>query len=229
MHQERLPLKPARSSPVPGRGAAPIGCTRTYRGESDYWACCRISIAQPFAPEAGAANAFLDVIVRRESPADRFAGAVPVGVVSPRYALLTHPQAGRRWCGPRWRLSERTHARCRPKPTSGLRRAHGALLRAPSPGGRLRSGDGHPLALQLLCLNSVDGSSTLRMLLGWYRFVCANGLAVGTTRAEWRLVHREGMEPTDVRGRWRVASKLPSASALRSRLGGHSRCRYSAS
>ena len=38
----------------------------------------------------------------------------------------------------------------------------------------------------------------MRILLGWYRFVCANGLAVGTTRCEWRLVHREGMMPADV-------------------------------
>ena len=54
------------------------------------------------------------------------------------------------------------------------------------------------VALRLVCLNSVDGSTPLRMLLGWYRFVCANGLAVGTTRCEWRLVHREGMMPADV-------------------------------
>ncbi|TAK84814.1 MAG: DUF932 domain-containing protein [Betaproteobacteria bacterium] len=59
-------------------------------------------------------------------------------------------------------------------------------------------GDGHPLALRLVCLNSVDGTTPMRMLLGWYRFVCANGLAVGTTRCEWRLVHREGMMPADV-------------------------------
>ena len=59
-------------------------------------------------------------------------------------------------------------------------------------------GDGHPMALRLLCLNSVDGSSPLRMLLGWYRFVCANGLAVGTTQSELRLVHREGSMCGDV-------------------------------
>ncbi|OGA65448.1 MAG: hypothetical protein A3G81_12510 [Betaproteobacteria bacterium RIFCSPLOWO2_12_FULL_65_14] len=38
----------------------------------------------------------------------------------------------------------------------------------------------------------------LRMLLGWYRFVCANVLVVGATRSQWRLVHREGMMPADV-------------------------------
>jgi len=30
----------------------------------------------------------------------------------------------------------------------------------------------------------------LRILLGWYRFVCANDLAVGTMRCEWRLVQQ---------------------------------------
>lgn len=49
--------------------------------------------------------------------------------------------------------------------------------------------DGKPLGLRLECFNSVDGSSRLVILLGWLRFVCANGLVIGETKAELRDVH----------------------------------------
>ena len=42
-------------------------------------------------------------------------------------------------------------------------------------------GDGHPMALRLECTNSVDGSLRFRALVGWFRFVCSNGLVVGVT------------------------------------------------
>jgi hypothetical protein len=49
--------------------------------------------------------------------------------------------------------------------------------------------DGNKLALRLECFNSVDGSSRLVILLGWFRFICANGLIIGETKAELRDVH----------------------------------------
>ena len=48
-------------------------------------------------------------------------------------------------------------------------------------------GDGHPMALRLECVNSVDGSTRFRALMGWFRFVCSNGLIIGVTRSD---VHR---------------------------------------
>lgn len=45
-------------------------------------------------------------------------------------------------------------------------------------------GDGHPLTLRVLRLDAADGAARPRVLLGWYRFVCANVLAVGTTQAD---------------------------------------------
>jgi hypothetical protein len=53
--------------------------------------------------------------------------------------------------------------------------------------------DGKPLGLRLECFNSVDGSSRLVILLGWLRFVCANGLVIGETKAELRDVHDENL------------------------------------
>jgi len=51
--------------------------------------------------------------------------------------------------------------------------------------------DGNPLSLRLECFNSVDGSSRLVILLGWFRFVCSNGLIIGETKAALRDVHDE--------------------------------------
>ena len=50
-------------------------------------------------------------------------------------------------------------------------------------------GDGHPMALRLECFNSVDGSSRFRVLMGWFRFVCSNGLIIGVTHADVRRRH----------------------------------------
>ncbi len=49
-----------------------------------------------------------------------------------------------------------------------------------------------------LAASGVHPSSPLRMLVGWSGSCCANGLAVGTTQSELRLVHREGSMCGDV-------------------------------
>jgi Domain of unknown function (DUF932) len=51
--------------------------------------------------------------------------------------------------------------------------------------------DGNKMALRLECFNSVDGSSRLVILFGWFRFICANGLIIGETKAALRDVHDE--------------------------------------
>ena len=60
-------------------------------------------------------------------------------------------------------------------------------------------GDGFPLLLQLRCLNSVDGTSTLRLRFAWFRLVCSNGLLVGFSDKEHRLRHREGRRQPSLR------------------------------
>lgn len=54
---------------------------------------------------------------------------------------------------------------------------------------RFDPGDGHEMALRLECLNSVDGSTRFRALMGWFRFVCSNGLIIGVTRSDMRRRH----------------------------------------
>jgi hypothetical protein len=53
--------------------------------------------------------------------------------------------------------------------------------------------DGKKLALRLECFNSVDGSSRLIILFGWFRIICANGLIIGETKAALRDTHDENL------------------------------------
>jgi hypothetical protein len=54
--------------------------------------------------------------------------------------------------------------------------------------------DGNPLNLRLECFNSVDGSSRLTILFGWFRFICSNGMVIGKTISELRDIHNQNMD-----------------------------------
>ena len=54
--------------------------------------------------------------------------------------------------------------------------------------------DGNPLKLRLECFNSVDGSSRLTILFGWFRFVCSNGMVIGKTISELSDIHNRHMD-----------------------------------
>jgi hypothetical protein len=54
--------------------------------------------------------------------------------------------------------------------------------------------DKNPIRLRLECMNSVDGSSRLVILLGWFRLVCSNGLVIGETKKEIRDIHNESLD-----------------------------------
>ena len=188
---------PARQVPAPRWGGASVVVRKgtldeLARGVPGF-------IRRPFALGEGAERAHprYDVIVREERPDG--SGRVPVGVVSKRYRLVQHGEligALRRalaanGIGPaeaegELRLSE-----------FGARMALALVL--PDRYG-FDPGDGHRLGLRLLVVNSVDGSCGLRFLLGWYRFVCSNGLVVGTTRLKCHYAHRQQLATADVGG-----------------------------
>lgn len=64
---------------------------------------------------------------------------------------------------------------------------------------------GLKLDLRLECFNSVDGSSRLVILFGWYRLICSNGLVIGKTKIEIRERHGQGLDLASVPGRIRPA------------------------
>ena len=59
-------------------------------------------------------------------------------------------------------------------------------------------GDGHDLAMRLECLNSVDTSVRFRAFLGWFRFVCSNGLVIGTTQSDFLRRHTGELNVADM-------------------------------
>jgi Domain of unknown function (DUF932) len=61
-------------------------------------------------------------------------------------------------------------------------------------------GDKLMLNLRFHCVNSVDGQCRLKIMLGWYRFVCGNGMVVGTSRLSQKFVHDEYLKLPDLKG-----------------------------
>jgi hypothetical protein len=58
--------------------------------------------------------------------------------------------------------------------------------------------DGHSMALTFECFNSVDRTVPLFAAVGWFRFVCSNGLVVGTTSVKVRQRHSPPLEIDEV-------------------------------
>lgn len=78
--------------------------------------------------------------------------------------------------------------------------------------------DGHRMALTFECFNSVDRTVPLFAALGWLRFVCTNGLIVGTTHASMRRYHRLPLRTDDLQPL--LIEGLAAANAERKSLAG---------
>lgn len=59
-------------------------------------------------------------------------------------------------------------------------------------------GDGHPMAMRLECFNSVEGSTRFKAFIGWFRFVCKNGLIIGVTTARFQHRHDRTLDIIDI-------------------------------
>ena len=131
-------------------------------------------------------NEHQDLIVRTSIGTD--VDFVPVGVVSKEYALIQHldvvdvvvkalevSDIAPRGVTAQLEITE-----------YGERMSLGFLLPMRY---AFDPGDGHLMALRLECLNSVEGSTGFRALMGWFRFVCSNGLTIGVTQLEVRRRH----------------------------------------
>lgn len=132
------------------------------------------------------ANGHLDTIVRLPFGDDD--ACIPIGVVSKNYELVQHTAV--------LRVATKALAAAQIAPTDvradlalsehGERMALSLFL----PGRfTFDPGDGCPMALRLECFNSVDGSTGFRALMGWFRFVCSNGMIIGVTHADVRRRH----------------------------------------
>ncbi|MEO6238337.1 MAG: DUF932 domain-containing protein [Vicinamibacterales bacterium] len=139
-------------------------------------------------------NRFHDVIIRR-SRADE--ESIPVGLVSKNYVLVQHADAIQAV------TAEITNAGIDPAVVRArlLISEYGTrmALRATLPAAHaFTPADGHPMALTFECFNSVDGTVPLFGAVGWFRFVCSNGLLVGTTSATVRQKHSPPLRIDDI-------------------------------
>lgn len=147
-------------------------------------------------------NPFLRMVMRR--PLSATERPIPVGVVSHNYTLASHRDVA---------------ALCRRGlveagiDTHDLRYEVGLSELGEWMNFRIYFADsysftdvyGQKLDLRLECFNSVDGSSRLVILFGWFRFVCANGLVIGETKIEIRERHGQNLELAAILERIRPA------------------------
>jgi len=131
-------------------------------------------------------NKRLDTIVRKPFGDDQ--SFIPVGVVSKDYALVPHLEV--------LDVAEKALEKTKITPEEvnvqleiteyGERMALSLYLPERF---SFDPGDGYPLSMRLEYFNSVEGSTRFRALMGWFRFVCSNGLIIGVTRSDVRRRH----------------------------------------
>jgi hypothetical protein len=135
-------------------------------------------------------NRFHDMIVRRSVTRT---DPLPIGTVSKKYILVQHADAVHAVIAE----VERAGIDTATVPARLLISEYGTriALRATLPSAyAVTPADGLPMALTFECFNSVDGTVPLFAAVGWFRFVCSNGLIVGTTSATVRRRHSPPLE-----------------------------------
>ena len=141
-------------------------------------------------------NALLDMIIRKPVLQDNLP-AIPIAVVSKSYQLVQH----------RLVIETVVNAFARvginPKQVNAeLKMTHygeriGLHVQFPD-AYDIDPGDGHALALRLGVFNSVDGSTRFRAVLGWLRFVCSNGMVVGSAQNDYKHRHTQTLVIEDI-------------------------------
>ena len=106
--------------------------------------------------------------------------------MSPSYAHVTTTDILDVLQSDGWELDDANQARSR-IPGKEAHTKHLMRLSHPNVSGRDEGGGVKP---QVVVLNSSDGTSSLRMMMGMFRMACANGLITGDTMREFRVGHR---------------------------------------
>lgn len=141
-------------------------------------------------------NAYMDMIVRKPISTEDSA-EIPIGVVSKNYQLVQHRQVITSIINAVEKIGiDPAGVEAELKMTQYGERL-GLHIQFPSEYS-IDPGDGNILALRLGCFNSVDGSTRFRAVLGWLRFVCSNGMAVGSAQNDYKRRHNQTLVIDDV-------------------------------
>ena len=171
---------------------------------------------QPFAmasPNGGdlGINSYLDVIYRL--PIRQSERTVPLGVVSKNYRLLDHHQTLRTiQQAMANRKLDLDNVRVAAEWTIHGERAHFSIIFPPEELFTVGTvGTKDEMRFRIEVFNSVDGSCRLMAVAGWLRFVCTNGLIIGSALIQLQQQHRQQLEVEEI-GR-RVGEAIQSAGS----------------
>ena len=70
-----------------------------------------------------------------------------------------------------------------------------------------------PEANEIILINSHDGASSYQMLAGAFRYVCQNGLVVGTVSNDIRIPHKGNIQGEVIEGAFRVLEDFDAVDA----------------
>ncbi len=70
-----------------------------------------------------------------------------------------------------------------------------------------------PEANEIILINSHDGASSYQLLSGVFRFVCCNGLVVGTVSNDIRIPHKGNIQGEVIEGAFRVLEEFEAVDA----------------
>ena len=70
-----------------------------------------------------------------------------------------------------------------------------------------------PEANEIILINSHDGANSHQMLAGVFRFVCCNGLVVGTVSNDIRIPHKGNIQDDVIEGAFRVLDEFEAVDA----------------
>lgn len=147
---------------------------------------------KPFSV-GGGVNTYTDVIIRRPFKEDEV--PIPIATVSKQYTLVQH-----------FSLLE---ALCKGLDFIGISsRSLEAELILTEFGERMcfsmtlprcgfDPGDGKSITLKINCLNSVDKSLAMKIMLSWFRLVCGNSMLYGESTS-FRRVHLGTIDPNEI-------------------------------
>lgn len=140
-----------------------------------------------------AVNPYLDMVYR--APGRQGESPVPVGVVSKNYRLVDHHQV-------LMTIEEvladfgiaLSELRVRGEWTLHGERARFSLILPSDDRFSVKFGDRDEMRFRIEVFNSVEGSCRLMAVAGWLRFVCSNGLILGTALMQLRQQHRQQLQ-----------------------------------
>ena len=70
-----------------------------------------------------------------------------------------------------------------------------------------------PEANEIILINSHDGASSYQLLAGQFRFICCNGLVVGTVSNDIRIPHKGNIQGDVIEGAFRVLEDFEAVDA----------------